>query len=479
MARLEAEADEHGPDEPEPEPIKANGVWVFPRESALAIAQCWLLDHPPIGYHPESGWWRWANGCWSQVFSEEVERDVMLWLPNQRLGVRDKMGFSHTRALSAEPEEFDRVVKTIRRLRLITEHKAQGWLVTTDKPGFLLCLGDCLFDPETGRQYEHTPEYWTTSALKFSAREALEAPKPELWLRFLYESWGDKEVGMMQEWFGYCLTPDTSQQKFMFLVGQPGSGKGTILNILLALVGRKNALSVPMSFFGGDYKPADFAEKLLICVPDARDVRYGDALTEVLSITGGDDILVNPKMKSAFSAKPRGKIIIGSNDLPNLQDTSDALARRAIPLRRDQGPNHNEDPALAVKLLAELPGIFRWALEGLNRLRARGYFDISVLDPELRRELREAANPIAAFLEETVILDPHSTVRKTALFEAWLKWAKENSVRIIYNSNKFSRGVKGTLRITSERRGAGGLKQVYCGIRWRDSEREMEELGHG
>lgn len=477
MARLEAA--ENAPDLPHREPQRDGDHWVFPSQETRAFAEAWLADHPPVGYHPESGWWRWAEGCWSQVFTEEIERDVLLWLPKQRIIKGGEMDMPVQRPLSSEPEVFERVVKTLKRLRLLTEHQAQGWLTMTNKPGFLLCLGDCLFDPLTGARYEHTPEYWTTSKLGFSADEAVNAPLPERWLSFLAEAWGQNEILTMQEWFGYCLTPDTSQQKFMFLVGIPGSGKGTILNVLLALVGRKNALSVQMDFFGSQFKPADFAEKLLVCVPDARDVKYGNALSEVLSITGGDDIYINPKMKSAFSAKPRCKVIIGSNDLPSLQDSSDALSRRCLVIRRDPGPEHKEDPGLLNKLLEELPGIFRWALEGLARLRKRGFFDTSLLDQELRKEMREAANPIAAFLEETVILDPSSSVRKVALFDAWQKWAKENSVRLVYNSNKFSRGVRGTLKIEIERKGAGGCIHLYKGIRWRDIEREREELANG
>jgi len=32
----------------------------------------------------------------------------------------------------------------------------------------------------------------------------------------------------LQDWFGYTLSPDTSQQKMLMIVGPTRSGKGTI-----------------------------------------------------------------------------------------------------------------------------------------------------------------------------------------------------------------------------------------------------------
>ncbi len=479
MARLDAALVELQEPEAPAAPVRGDDGWVFPSKDTLALARQALEDFEPLHYSAESGWWRYEAGWWRQIFAEEVKRDVLLWLSRQRIRSTDENGFPGTRPMPSEPRDRDRVVDVLQSLCLLSKVPTQGWLTRMAAPEFLLCLDDGLFDPETGSVFQHTPDYWTTSALGFSSRQALEAPAPERWLVFLRESWGDREISLLQEWFGYCLTPDTSYQKFLFLVGKPGSGKGTIINVLLALVGRRNTISTGMSFFGAPHKPKDFGEKLLVVVPDARDIKYGEALSEILSLTGGDDVFVNPKNLQGFSVTPRCKVMLASNQLPSLQDASDALIRRCIPIQREPGQGHVEDHTLIDKLLPELPGIFRWAIEGLRRLRARGRFDMSQISTELRSELREATNPIAAFLAEAVVLDPAGTVRKMSLFRAWEKWAKENGIKLLYNSNKFSRAVRSTLSVEVARSGAGGAVAVYQGIRWRDIELEKAEWGEG
>ena len=43
---------------------------------------------------------------------------------------------------------------------------------------------------------------------------------------------GDSEsIAALQEWFGYCLTNDTRQQKILMIVGPKRSGKGTIARV--------------------------------------------------------------------------------------------------------------------------------------------------------------------------------------------------------------------------------------------------------
>ena len=56
-----------------------------------------------------------------------------------------------------------------------------------------------------------------------------------------------------------------------------------------------------------------------------------------------------------------------------------------------------EDPSLTDKLLAELPGILRWAIEGWCRLRARGRFAQPKSAADLLSELHDISSPIGEF----------------------------------------------------------------------------------
>jgi len=85
-----------------------------------------------------------------------------------------------------------------------------------------------------------TPAFFTPVRLPFAFDT--DAPRPDVWLGFLRQLWGDDDesIAALQQWFGYCLTPDTRQQKILMIVGPKRSGKGTIARILCQLVGSAN-----------------------------------------------------------------------------------------------------------------------------------------------------------------------------------------------------------------------------------------------
>ena len=98
----------------------------------------------------------------------------------------------------------------------------------------LPCRSSLLHLPSM-RHYPPTPMFFTVNALEFDPDVAASAPIG--WHQFLHQLFdGDIEsLDLLQEWFGYCLTGDTSQQKMMLMVGPRRSGKGTIARVLARL----------------------------------------------------------------------------------------------------------------------------------------------------------------------------------------------------------------------------------------------------
>ncbi len=81
-----------------------------------------------------------------------------------------------------------------------------------------------------------TPLFFSTYALEFDFN--LDAPEPLEWHRFLESVWPNDlaSIDTLQEWFGYCLLPDTRQQKILALIGPsapektPSAGFSVILS---------------------------------------------------------------------------------------------------------------------------------------------------------------------------------------------------------------------------------------------------------
>src|SRR5205823_2113312 len=85
----------------------------------------------------------------------------------------------------------------------------------------------------------HSPKWVSLQCLPHDFDPTARCPR---WLAFLDQTFeGDYErVALLQEWFGYCLTPDNSFQKMMCLKGVSRSGKGTIVSVLEACLGSDN-----------------------------------------------------------------------------------------------------------------------------------------------------------------------------------------------------------------------------------------------
>lgn len=193
------------------------------------------------------------------------------------------------------------------------------------------------------------------------------------------------------------------------------------------MVGRCSAVSPTLASLGERFGLQPLINKLLAVISDARLGTKADqhAIAEsVLRITGEDDITTDRKNRQAWTGKMRVRFLVISNELPRLADTSGALASRFIILRLVHSFYGREDQTLTDKLLAELPRILNWSIEGPQRLRKRGHFIQPASAAEAVRELEDLSSPVGAFIREKCELGPGCTVEINRLFEAWCDWCK-------------------------------------------------------
>jgi putative DNA primase/helicase len=79
---------------------------------------------------------------------------------------------------------------------------------------------------------------------------------------------------------------------------------------------------------------------------------------EIKAITSGELITAEHKNKPPFDFSPFATCWFGTNHMPHTRDFSDALFRRALILTFNRVfAEHERDPKLKEKLIAELEGI--------------------------------------------------------------------------------------------------------------------------
>jgi putative DNA primase/helicase len=330
-----------------------------------------------------------------------------------------------------------------------------------------------------------SPAFFTPTALPFDFDPS--APEPCAWLKFLGEVWPhDREsVETLQEWFGYLLTPDTRQQKILFLLGPRRGGKGTVARVLRELIGASNVAGPTLGSLAGNFGLSPLLGKSVAIIADARLSGRSDAaaITErLLSISGEDLLTVDRKHREPIDVRLPTRFVILSNELPRLGDSSGALAGRLILLRLTRSWFGREDTNLSQKLRGELPGIFLWAVEGWRRLRERGRFLQPATGAELVGEMEDLCSPVGAFVRECCRVGPECRVEVGELYRGWRNWCEAHGRKEPGTEETFGRDLRAAVPDLwkSRTRTPEGRVFVYAGIRLRgpnDPDEDLDEPG--
>jgi putative DNA primase/helicase len=252
-------------------------------------------------------------------------------------------------------------------------------------------------------------------------------------LQFLDDVWSEDQesIDCLQEMFGYILSGDTMQQKFFNIIGPRRSGKGTINKVLVELLGQHNTVAPELGELCDTFGLQPWLGKLLASFTDARapERDRGAVVSQLLRIVGGDTVTINRKNKEAWNGYLPTRIVIYSNEVLQLTESSNALTGRMIVLKMNKSFYGKEDTALSTKLMAELSGIFNWAMVGLHRRIERGgYFVQPKTGQELLETMEEMSNPIGSFIEDALEYEKDADVDKDDVFMCYKRWATKHGL---------------------------------------------------
>ncbi|MDF3019328.1 MAG: Phage/plasmid primase P4-like protein [Steroidobacteraceae bacterium] len=384
-----------------------------------------------------------------------------------------KTGDKEVVAFSPNKAHIENVMHALRAVCFIDLPEPPSWITAEpgDVPaGEIIAFRNGFLHAPTRRMMPSDPRLFVISALDFDYDAT--APAPTEWLRFLSGLWpADPEsIETLGSVFGYMLTDDTSQQKAFMMIGPPRCGKGTILRVLENMVGQHNRVSPSLASLGTQFGLQPLVGKRVAMISDARLSGKTDQqpiVENILRITGEDSLTVDRKFLGSWSGKLSTRFIMASNETPAFSDASGALANRFVMFKFSHSFLGHEDHGLTVRLLKELPGIVLWALDGLQRLQARGYLATPESGRELADEMREQASPIAAFVAEKCVVHPDAAVDRNDLFAVWKTWCQaqgmEHPGTMITFGRRLSAAFPGIGR--SQPRDGGTRLNLYSGVR--------------
>lgn len=283
-----------------------------------------------------------------------------------------------------------------------------------------ICLQSGMLNLCNGEISPHNRDAFPTYILpiQFDPRSVPGCPK---WQAALSQWISDPlAIREAQKFAGYCLTRETRYEKMLILFGPGGDGKSTFMNILRELVGQDNCSHIPMGRLEDQFYLSRLVDKLINMSTEIESKAMQSQ--EIKAIVSGDPISASFKNQTPFDFVPFCKLVYSTNRLPKVLDNSDGWFRK-IMIIKFEGQfvrSGTADIFLKDELIKELPGIFAWALAGLDLLRKEGFRESQSM-AETLKDYKKINNNVLYFVEKHVEADPAGKVVKSALYEEYAK----------------------------------------------------------
>jgi len=369
----------------------------------------------------ESGVWNWqdSRGVWGKIADREIKQRV--------------------HDVSGSKELTSNIVGSITDLTKTESYVARHYFNQSDK---LISVANGVLELKDG-QWVLTPnvrENFLTTQIPVKFDPQATAPRFDQFLHEIFDGASDKHerIRVIKQGFGYTLMSSCKFERFFMLIGVGANGKSVLLIILSALIGREQTTAVQPSQFEHKFQRAHLDGKLLNCITEiAEGAEIADA--QLKSLVSGEMTTAEHKFKDPFDFKPIATHWFGTNHLPHTRDFSEALFRRAILVEFPRTfAEHERDVNLSKHLMAELPGVLNFALEGLKELLTQQAFSVPQSSNELAKGWRQEADQAAQFVDECCERHPLKTVTSNELYREFEIWAGHAGITRKLNRKNFS-----------------------------------------
>lgn len=360
----------------------------------MIVARRVLASHFEGGQHliylNDGHFWRYNGRYWEQIVNDK------------ELG---HLCMEETLALGPLPKDVAVVVRqAIDNLSHLQARGGDPLRLMQPPPPVINCRNGELWilDDFSVERRDHNPESFLRFCLDIDYDPAAECPEFEEAVLKIFQA--SKDPADMQrhllEVYGYAIQPRRFIKSFFIWQGGGDNGKGKLIEVLIELAGKQAVAPGRIVDLEREYYRANLVGKLIYYEDD---IAHGTVLPD-----GALKQYSEAKYTSGRHAY--GRIdefvvcvlpIMLCNPWPITKDLTTGTQTRAhvIPFRHKFKDKVDKDVNLFDRIIKqELAGILNRAIEGLQRLMARGHFLEPVDCLEAKEEFLNASNPLPAFL---------------------------------------------------------------------------------
>ena len=346
----------------------------------------------------------------------------------------------------------------------------------------LICLKNGILDIKTGLFSK-----FNSNILFRNQIPVVYDPKagPVKFMKFLMECLPDyhDRITVIEE-FATTLFNRPNFERVAMYIGTGANGKSTFLKLISKFLGLENVSSVSIHDLAfSRFAPARLDGKLANVYSDITNTELKQ-LGRVKALVSGDPIDAEKKGKDAFTLVNHAKMFYSANQIPEIDDDSDAVFRRFLVTEWTQqfGINadvengvYQKDTELLERLCTEkeLSGILNLLIITVRKMILRNRFTFEQTISQVRKTMKEKADPVKMFCNSCLIEDGKELVSKASVYRVYGEWARKHQI-IVKPERQFNAKLKQAVNVeVSTQKINGKATKVWLGIKFNDSVTEV------
>ena len=275
------------------------------------------------------------------------------------------------------------------------------------------------------------------------------------------------------EWaIGSVIAGDSKKiQKFYVLYGAPGTGKSTVLIIIKKLfgdyVGTFSSKSLGNANSAFALEP--FKENPLIAIDDDGDLYRIDDNTRLNTIASHENLIVNEKNKSQYTARFNSVMFIGTNKPVRITDAKSGVIRRLIDIvPTGHLIEQKRYDAIMEQIDFEIAGIAHHCYEVYKSLGKRYYNNYKPMN------MMGITNDFYNFVEDNLdfFIEHKDGVQLKRVWQMYKEYCEDANVQYPFMKKAFKEELKNYFDDFNER--LNGERNVYRGFQFEKFEYVFE-----
>jgi len=312
-----------------------------------------------------------------------------------------------------------------------------------DADPIILNLENGFLNLENGDCSSHNPHYLSRIQLSVTYNRSV---GPVKFMKFMIECLPDANDRnlVLEEFASILLRHGIRLEKIFMYVGSGANGKSTFLSVVEILIGEHNISHISIhDLINGRFARAQLDGKIANIFADISN----DELTKLgvlKALVSGDSIDVEKKGKDHFTMKNHAKMFYSCNQLPEINEDTDAAFRRFIITEWNQqflGDADNKNLFNELTTEDELSGILNLLIHKARILLVRQKLSYEQTTEELRMGWKERAEPVQLFTKERLIEEKNSIAIKSEVYSTYVEWCKDHKI-IPKNETQFTKKMK-------------------------------------